>query len=95
MCKWDKFKKPPENICPQKFCFIWSEDDKKCRETFGLCKRHAPDKSHDDWYEPCEPELKKHGLPWFYFIPNADKLVDELKEDYSKQANELWTSISS
>lgn len=95
MCKWDKFKKPPENICPQKFCFIWSEDVNKCRATFGLCKRLAPDKCNKDWYDPCEPELEKNGLPWFYFIPNADKLVDKLKEEYIRQSNELWKGIVS
>ena len=95
MCKWDKFKKPPENICPQKFCFMWSVDGSKCRETFGLCIRLVPDKSNTDWYEPCEPELEKHGLPWFYFIPNAYRLVVELKEDYIRQSSELWNVTNS
>lgn len=65
MCRWDKYKKPPGDICPQKFCFMWSEEDNICGNPFGLCKRTTREKIHKDWYEPCEPELRKCGLPWF------------------------------
>ena len=90
MCKWDKFKKPPQNFCPQKFCFIWSEEDNNCSESFGSCSRNTGYENQKDWYEPCEPELERYGLPWFYFITSPDKLIDELKEDYIRESNTLW-----
>ena len=43
-----------------------------------------------DYYEPCEPYLAKHGLPWFYFIASEKNLVDELQEDYLRESKELW-----
>jgi hypothetical protein len=27
---------------------------------------------------------------WFYFIPSAEQLVDELRDDYLSQTRELW-----
>lgn len=90
MSEWDMNKKPPVNVCPKMFCFLWSETDSKCRETFGVCNRCVPNKENKDWYEPCEPELKRHGLPWFYFILNPDKLVDELREEYIRESTKLW-----
>jgi hypothetical protein len=38
-----------------------------CGCAFGPCRRETGNPGHEDWYEPCEPELAKHGLPWFYF----------------------------
>lgn len=73
MEKWNKNEKPPIDICPKTFCFLWSEEDNKCDEAFGVCMRAEPGKSDRDWYEPCEPELDKYGLPWYYFIQNPDK----------------------
>lgn len=89
MKEWDVHKKPPENICPEEFCFFWSSQS-RCRETFGVCKRNNADISDKDWYEPCEPKLKSHQLPWFYFISNADNIDGELKEDYIRESNYLW-----
>jgi hypothetical protein len=90
MDKWNINKKPPEDICPKRFCFLWSEEDNICDEAFGICRRAEPEKSDKDLYEPCEPELDKHGLPWFYFIPNSNKLVRELREEYIKESKKLW-----
>ena len=87
---WDKYKKPPPDICPEAFCFLWSELDKKCRETFGKCRRCAANLNNKDWYEPHEPELKRHGLPWFYFIANGETLANEQKEKYLKESSKLW-----
>lgn len=57
MEKWDIKVKPPENICPEEFCFLWSESDKKCGSAFGIYKRAIPSKANKDLYEPFEPEL--------------------------------------
>ena len=89
---WDKHKKPPDSICPEAFCFLWSESKGCCRETFGKCRRSTANQSDTDWYEPCEPELEKQGLPWFYFTPNVNILVEELREKYIKESSELWGS---
>lgn len=88
--EWDKNKKPPENICPSVFCFLWSESNSKCRETFGKCRRATGNNNDADYYEPCEPKLDKHGLPWFYFIASEKNLVDELQEDYLRESKKLW-----
>ena len=87
---WDKYKKPPEDICPKEFCFLWSESDCKCRETFGKCRRATSNLNDKDWYEPCEPELERHNLPWFYFIASDKGLDDESKEEYLKESKKLW-----
>ena len=90
MNNWKVNEKPPENICPRNFCFLWSEDEGQCRSPFGICKRFDAHKSEMDFYEPCEPELQKHNLPWFYFISNPKNLDDDSKSKYIKEASELW-----
>ena len=87
---WDLNTKPPENICPERFCFLWSTNSYKCRRTFGLCKREDPAKGGSDLYEPCEPELEKFGLPWFYFIPSEEELVEDRREEYRRESKKLW-----
>ena len=79
--KWDKYKKPPEDICPEKFCFMWSESDGNCSEPFGKCRRSTADLNDEDWYESCEPELKQNGLPWFYFYANEKNLVPRARKN--------------
>ena len=85
MCTWDKYHKPPAKICPQKYCFLWHDNSyftqevARCREPFGPCRRSTKNPNHSDWYKPCEPELEKDDLPWFYFITNADFVDKELR----------------
>ena len=38
-----------------------------CGCSFGVCSRSGEPGSGKDWYEPCEPELDKAGLPHHYF----------------------------
>ncbi len=90
LSSWNIHNKPHKTVCPKSFCFLWSEVDNKCRATLGICSRNIPDENNKDWYEPCEPELEKHGLPWFYFIPDANHLVDELREEYKRESNKIW-----
>ena len=73
MKKWDKTIKPSLYICPEKYCFFWHEG--KCDEAYKAfdisneCIRNPLCKSNvSDWYEPCEPELRRDGLPDDYFI---------------------------
>ncbi len=40
-----------------------------CVWSFGLCRRLYPHPGLCDHYEPHEPKLERHGLPWFYFSP--------------------------
>ena len=46
--------------------------------------------SDHDWYEPCEPELERDGLPWFYFVPSVGNLAPKLHERYLRELRELW-----
>lgn len=61
-----------------------------CGRTSGACKRLDPVAGDYDAYEPCEPTLDRDGLPWFYFIADADRLVPELRERYRRESRELW-----
>jgi hypothetical protein len=88
--KWNKLEKPPTSICPREFCFLWSEEDEKCDGSFGECCRNANNTGARDLYEPCEPELEKCGLPWFYFIPDTSMLASGRKEDYLRETEQLW-----
>lgn len=88
--KWNVNIKPDEFICPENFCFHWSEDKQKCDESLGKCYRCYPnDADCKDLYEPCEPEMEKHNLPWLYFIPNPNKLPVELREEYIIESTKL------
>jgi len=66
------------------------QDVARCGCSFGICTRMSPAEGDHDWYEPHEPRLERAGLPWFYFIPRADKLVDELKSAYRSESEQLW-----
>ncbi len=61
-----------------------------CVCPFGFCRRLYPHPSLGDYYEPHEPKLERHGLPWFYFIPSADGLREELREEYIRESRRLW-----
>jgi hypothetical protein len=61
------------------------------QELFGSkCRRETGSPDDPDIYESCEPELEKYGLPWFYFIPDAEDLDDEFKEEYLRESQKLW-----
>ena len=73
MQKWDITVNPSKHVCPETFCFFWRED--KCDEAYRAFDRRTdcvrrpsclPDAR--DWYEPCEPELDRAGLPHDYFV---------------------------
>ena len=61
-----------------------------CSCTSGVCTRLDPVAGGRDWYEPCGPDLERDGLPWFYFIPSADKLAAEFRERYLQESRALW-----
>lgn len=61
-----------------------------CSCSFGLCTRLDPIAGDRDWYEPCEPELERDGLPWFYFTPSPEKLAPEFRERYLRDSQSLW-----
>jgi len=88
--KYNKNIKPDVNKCPKEFCFNWDEGNGKCGEDMPTCYRAVQNKINEDYYEPCNPELKKHDLPWFYFIPNAEMLDEEDKEEYLRESTRLW-----
>lgn len=62
----------------------------QCGCTLGRCVRLDPVNGDGDWYEPCEPRLHQDGLPWFYFIPDSRKVVEELRDDYIRESEALW-----
>ncbi len=62
----------------------------QCFCPFGFCRRLYPHPTLHDWYEPNEPELERHGLPWFYFIPSLNGLREDLKEEYIRESRRLW-----
>ncbi|MDR0248708.1 MAG: hypothetical protein LBI44_03480 [Oscillospiraceae bacterium] len=88
--EWDINKKPSASICPKAFCFLWSEEGRGCDEAFGECRRATAKHADADYYEPCEPELEKHGLPWFYFIAGANELTGERRGEYLRETEKLW-----
>jgi hypothetical protein len=102
---WDPQQKPPGSICPKRYCLCWidkgdlhrtpegtfvASEQERCGCLFGKCTRLYPEDGDADWYEPCEPYLEKDGLPWFYFIPNPAVVVDEVREEYTRQSEALW-----
>lgn len=54
-----------------------------CGCSFGVCVRSEKEKGERDWYEPCEPELREMGLPWFYFC-DPNKLNKKYFKEYKK-----------
>jgi hypothetical protein len=62
----------------------------RCGCDFGVCTRLDPVHGDHDWYEPNEPELQGAGLPWFYFIPSAEKVSEELRTAYLEESRALW-----
>ena len=69
----------------------WSEFPQGgCGCGFGICTRMNPVTGDHDWYEPNEPAMERDGLPWFYFIPSTDKLVQDLHKPYLLESQALW-----
>lgn len=69
----------------------WVEvPDGGCVCRFGVCTRLDPVAGDHDWYETCEPELERDGLPWFYFIPSVEKVDSESREEYLRESQALW-----
>jgi hypothetical protein len=64
--------------------------DDHCGCSFGVCIRLDPINGNNDWYEPNEVKLEKAGLPWFYFIPGPENLVDEERDKYVQESERLW-----
>ena len=88
--EWKAEVKPPAFECPRKFCFLWDTSAGACGCPFGLCKRLDVIHGEHDFYEPHEPNLERASLPWFYFIPDGEKLVDEFRAEYEREAKRLW-----
>lgn len=60
-----------------------------CSCSWGTCSRLRPGKEARDYYEPCEPELAKAGLPWFYFS-TLQNLRADFHERFLREAAALW-----
>jgi len=54
----------------------------QCGFQYGCCSRNKAENGTKDFYEPCEPALKKAGLPDFYFSPPAWERSAGEKEIY-------------
>ena len=54
-----------------------------------VCTRLDAERDEHDYYEAHEPNLRKAGLPWFYFCPSPVKLVAELQADYIRESEAL------
>ena len=71
-------KIPPRWACPERYCFLWDEEENRCGEAFK-----AFDPGYDclrqnlagqaDWYEPCEPALRRDRLPLHYFLDTGPR----------------------
>lgn len=61
-----------------------------CFCQLGVCTRHDPENGDHDWYEGHDLALAEAGLPWFYFIPDAEKLTEESREEYIRESRKLW-----
>jgi hypothetical protein len=113
MTTFDLLRKPPALLCPQRYCFFWSETggwaadglyasldealeqmepvaQGGCRCAFGLCQRADAINGVRDYHEPHEPRLDESGLPWFYFITTPMDVMDDLKEIYIRDSEQLW-----
>jgi len=88
MEEWNKAIKPSENICPEKYCWFWGKTkyvegkrytEYKCRESYrdlkdvDCVRRPQYQTPAIDWYEPCEPELRRDGLPDDYFMGSSQR----------------------
>lgn len=52
----------------------------ECGFQYGHCIRNGENIEGKDYYEPCEPALRKAGLPEFYFDdPKKYKKSEDLK----------------
>ena len=89
---WNKYIKPPADICPKEFCFMWDEEDGcPCLELINAkCFRETGNVHDEDLYEPCDPHLEQAGLPWFYFTASVDDVVEERREEYLRESAKLW-----
>ena len=83
-------EKPSALECPREICFLWDASEEACGCPFGLCTRLDAAHGERDFYEPHEPNLELAGLPWFYFIPDGEKLVDELRDEYERASQKQW-----
>lgn len=81
--------KPDPMQCPGRFCFN-GHPTRGCMNPFGSCSREHSFGGDTDWYEPCEPELCKAGLPWFYYIPSTKTLRRDFHEEYIRESEALW-----
>lgn len=61
-----------------------------CGYTLGRCARLDGLSGGGDAYEPHEPCLAHHGLPWFFFIPRPENLLLDVREQYIRESEGLW-----
>jgi len=61
-----------------------------CGFELGQCRRISFNPNDKDYYEPNEPFLMKLGLPWFFFIPSPEKLIDKMRDEYIRESESLW-----
>ncbi len=66
----------------------------QCGFHLSLCTRLDPVNGDHDCYEPCEPRLYQDGLPWFYFTPSSEGIIDELRDDYIRESETLWNAAA-
>jgi hypothetical protein len=57
---------------------------------FASCCRLPESPGDVDLYEPCEPELERAGLPWFFFVSRPSVLTAEARERYEREAPAYW-----
>lgn len=60
-----------------------------CGSIFGRCTRKDPENGDRDCYEPCEPNLRAAGLPWFYFS-TTDNLHSDFHERFLRESEAYW-----
>jgi hypothetical protein len=76
-------------LCPEKYCFLWDDEENKCDEcykeldSFSDCIRRNI-QGTNDFYEPCEPYLEKDKLPINYFVKKW--MGDEGIENQTKKS---------
>jgi hypothetical protein len=60
-----------------------------CTAPFGPCKRATKSEADKDWYEPCEPFLRRANLPELFFC-NPQNLEEPDQKQYEFMAKQLW-----
>ena len=65
-------------------------EQSRCGNTLSHCTRLDGLSGKGDAYEPNEPCLASHGMPWFFFIARPNGLEPDRRDQYIRESEALW-----